>query len=412
MTRIRKKEYIDENVWEASLRRIRELYKRFDRVVVSFSGGKDSTAALHATLEVAKELDRLPLEVVFFDEEAIHPPTIEYVRRVYNRPDIDMRWYCLEFKHRNACSNEEPWWYCWEKGKEDLWVRPMPEEAITEHPRFKKGMSFQDFCPMLDPPSLGRTALIMGLRTQESINRYRIVAQKASDHFVASKSMDRSNQYRAWPLYDWSSTDVWVGVRKFGWDYNRTYDYFNKTDMYNHLLRQRVCPPYGEEPLRGLYIYAECFPEMWHAMTKRVKGVGAAWRYANTDLYSNSGKKPPEGVKWKDYMEVIVDSYEGEIKRQVKVNINEIIKIHTYKTDDPIREYPHPLSGVSYRFLCRIALRGNMKGRANNLLPTEAEKQRKKMNITYEQAKKRYGKVTKTPSKRRRMGSQVRTKGK
>jgi predicted phosphoadenosine phosphosulfate sulfurtransferase len=54
--------------------------------VVSFSGGKDSTAVLNTALVVAKELGRLPLDVVFFDEEAIHPPTIEYVERVRQAP--------------------------------------------------------------------------------------------------------------------------------------------------------------------------------------------------------------------------------------------------------------------------------------------------------------------------------------
>ena len=77
--RTRKKEYIDQNVWDTSLERIRSIYDSFDKVIVSFSGGKDSTAVLHCALEVAKEKNQLPLDVVFFDEEAIHPPTIEYV---------------------------------------------------------------------------------------------------------------------------------------------------------------------------------------------------------------------------------------------------------------------------------------------------------------------------------------------
>ena len=140
---IRKKEYLEKNVWEKSLERIEYLYENFDKVVVSFSGGKDSTAVLNATLEVARKLDKLPLEVVFFDEEAIHPPTIDYVKRTYDLDEVDLKWYCLEFKHRNACSNEEPFWYTWDKKEKDKWTREMPEEAITEHKNFHCGLGLR-----------------------------------------------------------------------------------------------------------------------------------------------------------------------------------------------------------------------------------------------------------------------------
>ena len=247
--RTRKKEYLDQNVYEKAKERIETIYDRFDKVVVSFSGGKDSTAVLNCALEVAKKRNALPLEVVFFDEEAIHPPTIEYVRRISQNPDIDLKWYCLEVKHRNACSNEEPFCFCWDKNKKDKWVREMPDEAITYHPNLKKGMSFQEFCPYLYDKSQGSVAMLVGIRTEESLRRYQVIARKKNDPFISSHSDGNNNQYRCFPIYDWSSKDVWVAVKKLGWDYNRTYDVYNRTDLYNLFLKQRVCPPYGEEPL-------------------------------------------------------------------------------------------------------------------------------------------------------------------
>lgn len=390
MAGVRKKEYLEENVYEKALERIRHLYDTFDKVVVSFSGGKDSTAVLNTTLVVARERNKLPLEVVFFDEEAIHPPTIEYVKRVSDNPEIDLKWYCLEVKHRNACSNEEPFWYCWEKGKEDIWTRELPAEAITEHKNFKKGMTFQEFSPFLYDRSSGSVAMLTGIRTQESLRRYQVIAKKKNDSYINSKSEKGQNQYRCFPVYDWSSEDVWFAVHKLGWDYNKTYDIFNQTRLHGKFLAQRVCPPFGEEPLRGLWVYAECFPEMWHKMINRVQGVSTAWRYANTELYSNASKKP-DHLTYKEYIKVIIDSYEHDSKNQVKKTVNRYIKSHFKQTKQSIPETGgHPLSGVSWEWLCKIVMRGDFKGRQSNVLKTEAIKTRKKLDISQEEAEKIY----------------------
>jgi len=390
MKKIRKKEFQSENVYNAALNRIRYIFDRFDKVVVSFSGGKDSTAVLNTALVVARERGKLPLEVVFFDEEAIHPPTIEYVHRVAQNSEINLHWYCLEFKHRNACSNEEPFWYTWDKDKKDLWVRDMPNCAITHHPKFKKGMTFQEFSPYLYDRTQGSVAMMTGIRTQESLRRYQVIASKKNDAFINSTSEAGQNQYRAFPIYDWSSEDVWLGVQQFGWDYNRTYDIFNQTKLHNDFLHQRVCPPYGEEPLRGLWVYAECFPEMWHKMINRVKGVATAWRYGNTELYS-SAKAKPEHLTWKEYLNVIVDSYDHDAKNEVKHTVNSYIRAHQKKTKQPINDAePHPISGVSWQWLCTVATRGDFKKRQSGAMNSNAINQREKLGISLEEAIKLY----------------------
>ncbi len=388
--KVRKKEFIDQDVYSKAIERINYLYDSFDKVVVSFSGGKDSTAVLNCTLEVAKERNQLPLEVVFFDEEAIHPTTIDYVKRVSENPDIDLKWYCLEVKHRNACSNEEPFWYTWDANKKDLWVRELPEEAITKHPNFKKGMSFQEFCPYIYDKKDGRIAMLTGIRTEESLRRYQVIASKKNDVFLNSKAENGMNQYRAFPIYDWSSKDVWLAVHKFGWDYNTTYDIFNQTKWHNKFLTQRVCPPYGEEPLRGLWVYSECFPELWHKMLYRVKGVATAWRYANTELYSSASEKP-DHLKWSQYARVILDSYDHDAKNLVKKSLNQYMKLHKGRTSMPIpQEEPHPISGVSWKWLCKVAIRGDMKGRQSNTLNNQSVTARKKLGITLKEAKRLY----------------------
>lgn len=406
---VRKKRYTDQSVYDAALDRIRYCYKRFDHVVVSFSAGKDSTAVLNLAIEVAREIGRLPVHAIFVDEEAIHPPTIEYAERVRNNPDVRLDWYCLPVKHRNACSNEQPFWYCWHPDEQHLWVRQLPVCGITHHPEFRFGDSFQEWMPRIFPVSMGSVCVLTGIRTQESLRRYRVIASKKNDAFITSRA-EGGNSYRAFPIYDWSSEDVWKLIEVKGYDYNRTYDVFNRTAMYNKLLTQRVCPPFGEEPLRGLWVYAECFPEMWHKMLNRVKGVGTAWRYANTELYSNWDK--PEGMTWQDYCRIILETYtEPEYRNMVAQNINSMVRYHFVRTDDPILDdEAHPLSGCSWRFLAKLAIKGDFKGRQKQNMIAEGEKRLKQLGMTLEEAQDVYGKEHgRSARERNPVGSQERS---
>ena len=389
----RHKKYIDKTVYQAALERIEYLYQRFDHVVVSFSGGKDSTAVLNLTVEVATRLGRLPVWAIFVDEEAIHPPTVEYVERVRQRTDVKLDWYCLPVKHRNACSNEQPWWYCWNPAERHLWVRELPPWGITEHPLFRFGDSFAEWMPKIFPESMGSVVVVTGIRTQESLRRYRVIAQKKNDAYITS-SAEYGNSYRAHPIYDWSSEDVWKLVEVKELDYNRTYDVFNRTELYNKLLTQRVCPPYGEEPLRGLWVYAECWPELWHKMVRRVKGVGTAWRYANTELYSNWDK--PDGVSWKQYAEMVIDTYtEPEYRNAIRESINGLIAYHYTKTNEPIEdEQAHILTGACWKFFAKIAVKGDFKGRQKQNMVGLADQLMKRRGLTLEQVQAKHGKAS------------------
>ena len=381
-----KKKYIEQNVYKEALTRIEYLYKRFDDVIVSFSGGKDSTALLLITIEVAKKLGRLPVRAFFFDEEAIHPPTIEYVERIKNRDDVDLEWYCLPIQHRNACSNEQPFWTCWNPKEKDIWVRELPECAITEHPRFVLGMSMQDFG--LAQFKNTNAVVVQGIRTEESIRRYRCVARKKNENYI---SVPVKGVNFAYPIYDWSSEDVWRLVRQKKEDYNKTYDIFNKTKMYGKLLGQRVCPPFGEEPLRGLHLYAECFPELWLKMINRVPGARTAALYGNTELYSAGFK--PEGISYRKHVENVLHQFDDEHRAMVAKGINGIIDLHKKNTDDPIPEdQPHPLTGLSWKFIVKMATRGDFKDRVSQSVRQQGERTRAKLGISLMDAERLYGK--------------------
>jgi predicted phosphoadenosine phosphosulfate sulfurtransferase len=62
--------YGNKTVYEMALERIEYIFDEFENVSVNFSGGKDSTVTLNLALTVAEKKGRLPLKVMFIDQEA------------------------------------------------------------------------------------------------------------------------------------------------------------------------------------------------------------------------------------------------------------------------------------------------------------------------------------------------------
>lgn len=67
------KHYQDADVHAATLSRLRLVFRNFERVCVAFSGGKDSSVTLQLALDVARELGRSPVDVLFIDLEGAVP---------------------------------------------------------------------------------------------------------------------------------------------------------------------------------------------------------------------------------------------------------------------------------------------------------------------------------------------------
>lgn len=383
MGRILKPKRIDANVYDKALERIRLLFDRFDTVTVSFSGGKDSTVCLNLALQVARERGRLPLDVYFFDEEAIHPETVEYVERVAADPDVRFRWYCVPVKHRNACSRKQPYWYVWNPAEKHLWVRKPPKQAIWTFKGFQMGMTMPECVPFLYGNEFGTVADIRGIRAQESMRRLQSVSTKDVDNWI-TKTV--GNVTSASPIYDWTHEDVWLAPKIFGWDYNRTYDVFDK--MGTSVGRQRVCPPYGEEPLGGLHQYAECWPDLWHKMIARVPGAATAARYARTELYGFGSVEPPKGKTWRTWYDDLVALWPAEYQKIIRSNVAALIRRHNSKTNGRAipQDNADPVSGLSWKFICNVANRGDLKGRRVGLLVDKALKECARRGITPAQA--------------------------
>jgi predicted phosphoadenosine phosphosulfate sulfurtransferase len=395
MSKVLKKSELEHDVLTAARARFADLYKRFDKVVVSFSGGKDSTVCLQLAIEAATAAGRLPVEAMFFDEEAIHPTTIEYVERVRQRKDVALDWYCVQIKHRNACSRRDPYWYTWDDTEEARWCRPLPERVIRDFDGFQKGMSMPEAVPLIYRNYKGMVAHVRGIRADESLRRYRSVALREADNWIngpirtrwskASKGWEWSqggNSYMTSPIYDWTTLDVWFAPKEFGWDYNTTYDLFDMAGMTPH--QQRVCPPYGEEPLGGLWVYHVCFPDLWDRMIGRVHGAATAGRYARTELYGFGDMQLPPGHTWQSYTLAALDLYPPKYKAKIATSVRTLVERHREKTSQPIHETePHIKTGVSWRYLAMLVNRGDMKNRRTESATSKATAMQQARGVAY-----------------------------
>lgn len=84
--------YIGQNVFDTAVERMVILYEKGHRVVVSFSGGKDSGVCVEICVIAARLTGHLPVEVIMRDEEIMFPGTFEYAERMAQRDDVDFHW--------------------------------------------------------------------------------------------------------------------------------------------------------------------------------------------------------------------------------------------------------------------------------------------------------------------------------
>jgi len=111
-------------------------------------------------------------------------------------------------------------------------------------------------------------------------------------------------------------------------------------------------------------MYAECFPDVWERMVDRVPGVGAAYRYARTELYGYGARpEKPTGMPWPDFIIHYVRQHEGAAAK-VATRLQDVIARHYRQTSQPIApKAVHPDTGLSWDFLLMLAMRGDFKER-------------------------------------------------
>lgn len=297
--------YRKENVLEAAKARIRWLFDEFPQIVVNVSGGKDSTVVFHLALEAAREKGRLPLDVLFLDQEAEWDSTIEIIRQMMYHPDVNPRWFQMPFRLFNATSKTEHWLQCWDPEKEHLWVHAKDPISIKENTyeedRFAKlfdAILAKDYG---DAPA----CMIAGVRTEESPSRFMGLTYWPvwKGETWGAKRNPKLGHVTMHPLYDWSYIDIWKAIHEHGWPYSRVYDQQYQRGI--PVRQMRVSNVHHETAVQSLFYMAELEPDTWNRITSRLAGVDMAQKMGFEDYIPR--ELPFMFFSWEQYRDYLLE---------------------------------------------------------------------------------------------------------
>jgi len=309
--------YNNKSVLQASKERISNVFDNFEKIYISFSGGKDSSVMSHLVLEEAKKRNK-KVGFLIIDLEAQYNDTIKHIEQMIEmyKEYIDLHWVCAELLLRNAVSNYEPRWICWDESKKDIWVREKPKLAsnLNQYDFYVPKMEFEEFMVLFGEwYSNGlNTAAFIGIRADESLHRYRaIVSRKDGLMFKNWKWTTKisSKLFNVYPIYDWKTEDIWIFHGKYSeLPHKRIYDKMMMAGV--KISQQRLCQPYGDDQRRGLWLYHILEPYTWYKLVSRVNGVNSGTLYIqeNGNITGYNKIYKPEGHTWESFCNLLLST--------------------------------------------------------------------------------------------------------
>ncbi|MEW1699403.1 MULTISPECIES: DUF3440 domain-containing protein [unclassified Streptomyces] len=368
----RHKKGLGIDVLTAARRRVRTVFQQFPVVYTSFSGGKDSGVLLELAADEARAQGRR-LGVLIVDLEAQYAHTVDYIHTMLKRHEdvVDVYWVALPLSLRNAVSQYQPQWLCWDPDATGMWVRPLPGHPgvisdETFFPFFRRGMEFEEFVPefgkWLSARHNGRmTACLVGIRSDESINRWRTIARrdKRTHEGLQWTTWIGDALYNAYPLYDWCTEDVWAFYGREKAPYNRVYDLMHRAGVSIH--QARLCQPYGDDQRQGLWLYHIIEPQTWARLVARVQGANFGARYAREtgNILGRIKITCPETMTWEEYAMFLLDTMPQPVADHFRTKIAVFIDWYT------VRGYPGGIipddgpmnkSAPSWKRICKVLL--------------------------------------------------------
>lgn len=366
------KRYSETDVLTAARERIAFTFDHFEKVYVSFSGGKDSSAMLHLVMAEAIRRGR-KVGVLVIDLEAQYKATIAHVEEMVTlyADHIDLHWMCVPLLLRNAVTHFEPRWTCWESKKRDIWVRDMPKQAKTaaDYPWFVPDMEFEELIVAwgLWYADGARTAGFIGIRADESLNRFRTIAVFTKETFKGKRYTTKIDEelYNVYPIYDWRTEDIWrFHARYPELPHNPIYDQMQKAGVSIH--QQRLCQPYGDDQRRGLWLYHILEPETWFKLIARVNGANSGALYINEtgNITGYNKISKPDGHTWQSFCNLLLQSMPVKTREHYISRFRSFLKgwrSRGYATipDEAPKLLEDKHWAPSWRRMCKVLLRND-----------------------------------------------------
>jgi len=274
-------ESIDCNVLEAARARLASLAARRQRLVVAFSGGKDSLAVLALCREMFGTVD-----AVFKDQEVIPDSVVSFVEGIRLQPWCRLKWFCVEEEATRWILGQSLTFRQWDAKREH--IRPMPDYAIRCAAASHRGSAWYRYVLAQYPGE--RIILLTGLRADESntrrssvLNCWRTPELAATDASVRVK-IGR-------PIYDWSEADVFKFLHDSNTEYCRTYDAQAMAGR-----RLRVHHALSAEAMKDSRTLAEIEPEFFGRLTAIFPEVVDHVRYYHQIVADLSFEQLPQNL--------------------------------------------------------------------------------------------------------------------
>lgn len=310
----------EKNVYEAALERIRYIFQEFygkRKIIVTMSGGKDSTVVMHLCHEVMKELDIPKIPVLFLDQEAETPMTIEYIRYVMNLPWVEPYWIQSFFREWNASKGE--WFNVWGPGEK--WIREKEANSygdlnIPNNTYFSKTLdSVHSLLFGKDYLTLGGVridespARLSGLTTSECLPG---ITWGHGGGFYKDGTPKSLGLY---PIWDWKVSDVWYYIFSNKLQYCKLYNYeFSRKP----LRACRVSSLIHEQAIQELGFIKEIDPWFYDKLVKRVANVNSSVHVFNL-LKNYCEHLPPYFKDWFEYIDYLADNLCDDKKNAEKI---------------------------------------------------------------------------------------------
>lgn len=344
------------NVYEAAMKRIAYIFKEFEQIIVSFSGGKDSGVMLNLVLQYANENNLLhKVGVYHVDYEAQYQMTTDYVQRTFDNLPIEVNkyWICLPIKSQCSTSMYQSYWQPWKLEEKDIWCRDMPMYVINES-NFNLGFDYEiadydfniQFAKAISTKK--KTCFFIGIRTQESLHRYKAVNKFSDKNEYKSKNYTTKitdNCYNAYPIYDWLVDDIWIANYKFKFDYNKLYDLMYQAGV--PINSMRVASPFNDCATESLKLYKVLDPNNWGKLIGRVNGVNFTGLYGGTTAMGWNTITKPNHFTWKEYMYFLLDTLPEQTKeiylKKLQVSFAYWLEKGGALPDDVVAELPDDL---------------------------------------------------------------------